>query len=53
MNHKTLCAKKQNFIALINKKIAKNLETNDIVNELVSDHRIDFMREYKINVNRY
>ncbi len=51
--YKNLTPKKQKFIALINKKVINNLEVNNIINEDVGEHRIDFMREDKINVNRY
>ena len=53
MNYKTLSAKKRKFIALINKKEINNLEVNNIINEVVGEHIIYFMREDKINVNRY
>ena len=51
MNYKTLSAKKRNFIALINNKEINNLEVNSFVNELVGEHRIDFMIKDKVNVN--
>jgi len=41
MNYKTISAKKRKFIELINK------------NELVGEHIIYFMKEDRINVNRY
>ena len=53
MNYKTLSANKRKFIELINKKPIINLEINVLTNELVGEHIIYFMREDKINVNRY
>ena len=53
MNYKTISAKKRKFIALINEIEINNLEVNSFINELVGGHIIYFMREYKINVNRY
>ncbi len=50
--HKNLTTKKQKFIALINKKPINNLELNNIINEDIGEHRIDFMIEDKVNVNR-
>ena len=51
MNCKTLSSEKRKFIALINKKPINNLEVNNIINELVGEHRIDFMIKDKVNVN--
>ena len=53
MNYKTISAKKRKFISLNNKKEINNLEINVLTNELVGEHIIYFMREDKINVNRY
>ena len=51
MNYKTLSLKKQKFIELVNKKEINNLEVNALINELVGEHRIDFMIKNKVNVN--
>ncbi len=50
MNYKTISAKKRKFFELTNKKEINNLEVNNIINELVGDHRIDFMIKDKVNV---
>jgi len=47
MNHKIISAKKRKFIALINKKEINNLEVNAFTNELVGEHRINFMIKIK------
>jgi len=53
MNYKTVSAKKRNIIEFINKKETNNLQVKSFINELVGEHIIYFMREDKINVNRY
>lgn len=50
MNYKTLYAKKRKFIALINKKEINNLEVNNIINEVVGEHKIDFIIKDKVYV---
>ena len=48
MNHETISAKKRKFIELINIKEINNLDVNDIINEVVGKHRIDFMIKDKV-----
>ena len=50
MNYKTLSAKKRKFIALINKKEINYLEVNALINEVVGEHKIDFIIKDKVNV---
>ena len=50
MNYKTLSAKKRKFIELINKKVINNLEVNNIINEVLGEHKIYFIIEDKVNV---
>ena len=51
MKHKKISAKKRKFIALINKKEIINYHVNALINEVVGEHRIDFMIKDKVNVN--
>ena len=43
MKNKTLSAKKRKFIALINKKEINNLKVKNIINEVLGEHKIDFI----------